>query len=983
MSSPFSTNQTLANLSASMRLRRPIIWRPDQGTLEERSANSPFAVDNPDEVFFVEAGSIDVFSVPPTPGNGTTGPRRYLWTVSQGEALFGLLPASAQSHHTVAVAAPGTRLRRLAFRDVQARAEAEDWVFTALVEGFVKRLASAMVSRPELDVILQEGSAAGVQLGKMAGPMGGLLWVRHTAGTSLLGGLAELPIGPNDPPLPLSKGLWLEAATEDVQLDVFDTQTCLASGEAFIGLGHLRSLFGTVITRVAELEERGELERLERKAQAETRLRTDSLNTLASVLVGPTLEAAVGGEEDPLRRACRVIGERQGIVFKAPPRWESAGRVRDPLAAICRASRVRTRRVTLRGEWWKTDSGHLLAFVDKTAAPVALLYTGRGYDLVEPATMKRRPVTQNVAAALNWEAYTFYKPLPDKPISGRDLVMRMLEESRPELRFILLTALGTGLLQLLIPIAMNRMLGQIVPAALLPQVWTLLLSLIGVHIGIAFFNLARAFTLSRVEGRSNASLQGALVDRLLALPVPFFRDNPVGELAGRALTINAARATLTGAAPVSVLAGVFSILYLILLVYYNWRLSLVALAMMLLSLWLVTHFAKKTVRAQRENLAVQGKVSGLVYQMISGIAKLRVAAAEGRLFARWAQGFKKQAELNFKAHQLQNVIKVYNDILPDISALALFWIAGYLVRNGHKIDTADFISFNSAYGALFASLTQLSQTLVNVMGVAPIIERAKPILEVVPEVEAAKPDPGSLAGRIEVLNVSFSYRKDGPRVLNDVSIAAMPGEYVALVGPSGSGKSTTLRMLLGFEEPTSGVVSYDGQDLRVVDLSGLRSQIGVVLQNSRLMSGSVFDNIVGSAPLTIDDAWSAAEMAGLADDIRDFPMGLHTVVAEGGANLSGGQQQRLLIARALVRRPRILFFDEATSALDNRTQQQVSESLERLNATRIVIAHRLSTIRNADKIYVMTKGEVAQSGSFSELAAQKGLFADLIARQKI
>ena len=983
MSSPFLTNQPLAGLSDSMRIRQPIFWRPDQGKVEERSANTPFPVDNPDEVFFVEAGSIDVFSVPPMPGDGAAGPRRYLWTVSQGEALFGLEPATGHAHHTVAVAAPGTRLRRLAFRDVQTRAEAEDWVFTRLIDGFVKRLAGAMVSRPELDVVLTEGTATGVPLGKMAGPIGDLVWVRHTSGSSRFGGAAELPVGPYDPPLPLCKGLWLEAATEDVQLDVFDTQTCLGSGEAFLGLGHLRSLFGTVIARIAELEDRAELERLERKAQAETRMRSETLVGLASVLTGPTLAAAVGGEEDPLRRACRVIGEAQGIVFKPPPRWEAAGRVRDPLAAICRASRVRSRRVTLRGEWWKTDSGHLLAFVDKTAAPVALLYNGRGYELVEPATMKRRPVSQNVAAALNWEAYTFYKPLPDKPIGGRDLVRRMVEEARPEIRFIMLTALGTGLLQLLIPIAMNRMLGQIVPSALKPQVWTLFLALVGVHLGIALFNLTRAFTLSRVEGRSNSSLQGAVVDRLLALPVPFFRDNPVGELAGRALTINAARATLTGAAPVSVLAGVFSILYLILLAYYNWRLSLVALAIMLLSLWIVTHFAKRTVRAQRANLAVQGKVSALVYQMISGIAKLRVAAAEGRLFARWAEGFKKQAELSFRSHQLQNVIKVYNDILPDLSALALFWIAGYLVRNGHTIDTADFISFNAAYGALFASLTQLSQTLVHVMGVQPIIERAKPILEIVPEVEAAKPDPGALAGRIEVLHVTFSYRKDGPVILDDVSVTAMPGEYVALVGPSGSGKSTTLRMLLGFEEPTSGVVCYDGQDLRVVDLSGLRSQVGVVLQNSRLMSGSVFDNIVGSAPLTIDDAWSAAEMAGLADDIRDFPMGLHTVVAEGGANLSGGQQQRLLIARALVRRPRILFFDEATSALDNRTQQQVSDSLERLNATRIVIAHRLSTIRNADRIYVMEKGRVAQSGSFSELAAQKGLFAELIARQKV
>jgi ATP-binding cassette subfamily C protein len=979
--SPFSTGQTLAGLS-SMRIRRPILWLPNQGIVEERAANAPFALDDPTQAFFVESGSIDVFSVPPAPSDGTPGPRRYLWTVSQGESLFGFEPSTSRAHLLVAVCAPGTRLRRVPLREVEARALAEDWVFTALVEGFVHRLAGAMVLRPELDVMLKEGTAS-VPRGKSAGTLGDLVWVRHDSGESRFGGVPDLPLGPEDPPLPLCKGMWLEAATDDVQLAVFDTRVCLNSGEAFHGFDRLRALFGTVVARIAELEDHAELERLDRKSQADKRTRAQSLAGLASVLTGPSLEAAIGGESDPLLRACRVVGEIDGITFKAPPRWESAARVRDPLAAICRASRVRSRRVTLRGEWWKKDSGNLVAFVDRTSAPIALVYNRRGYELVEPSSMSRVAVDQGVASALNWEAYTFYRPLPDKPVAGGDFVRRIAEEARPELRFIVLMALAAGLLQLLIPMAMDRMLGQIVPNALKGQVWTLFLALVGVHVGIALFNLTRAFTLARAEGRSNASLQAAVVDRMLALPVPFFRDNPVGELTGRALTINAARATLTGAAPVTVLAGIFSILYLILLVWYNWRLSLVALAMMILSLVIVLYFAKRTVRTQRENLAVQGKVSALVYQMISGIAKLRVAAAEGRLFARWAERFREQAELDHKSHAYQNAIKVYNDVLPVLSSLALFWIAGYLVRTGHIIDTSTFIAFNAAYGSLFASLTQLSDTVVNVMGVQPIIERAKPILDVVPEVEAAKPDPGALAGRIEVYHVTFAYKQGGPLVLDDVSFSAMPGEYVALVGPSGSGKSTTLRMLLGFEEPDSGVVYYDGQDLRAVDLSGVRSQIGVVLQNSRLMSGSVFDNIVGSAPLTIDEAWTAAEMAGLSDDIKEFPMGLHTVVAEGGANLSGGQQQRLLIARALVRRPRMIFFDEATSALDNRTQEQVSQSLDRLNATRVVIAHRLSTIRNADRIYVMEKGRVTQAGSFEELATQKGLFRDLMARQRL
>jgi NHLM bacteriocin system ABC transporter ATP-binding protein len=981
--SVFSPAPSLAGSGAARA--RAVSWPAGQGALEERAANAPLSLDDPRQVYFVEAGSVDVFSVPESGADGLGGARRHLWTASEGEALFGFeRRAGARAHVLVAVCAPGTRLRRIALADVEAMARADVRLFEALAEGLVSRLAAAMVRRPELDVLLKEGETTTLEAGKTTGVLGGLVWARHEAGTSLFAGMPDVVVGPSDPPLPLYKGMWLLAQGEEVKIGVTDSAACLASGAGFEGMTYIRSLFGTVAALVAAREEQDELDRLARKARSEREMRQKGLAGLAAVLGEMPLEASLGGDESPLLRACRVVAEQDGIVLRPPPSWEMTGRVRDPLAAICRASRVRSRRVTLRGEWWNTDSGHLLGFVEKTETPVALLRRPKGgYDMLDPAEMTRTPVDAKVAATLNWESYTFYRPLPDQPIQGRGLVSRIAEEARPELRFIVIMAVCAGLLTLLVPIATKRMLGDIVPNALKLQVWSLGLALAGVQAGIALFNLTRAFTLARVEGRSNASLQAAVVDRMLALPVPFFRDNPVGELAGRALSVNAARAVLTGSAAVSVLAGISSILYFILLVYYNWRLALLALVIMLLSLWLVVSIAKKAARDERENLSVQGKVNALVYQMINGIAKLRVAAAEGRLFSLWAALFKQNAELNYRARHHKNVIKVFNGQLSFLSSLLLFGVAGYLVRNGHELDTATFVAFNAAFGALFGSLTQLSDTVVSIMAVSPIIERAGPILETVPEVQATKPDPGSLTGRIEAFHLRFGYKKDGPLVLDDVSLHAMPGEYVAVVGPSGSGKSTTFRMLLGFERPDSGVIYYDGQDLGSVDLSGVRSQVGVVLQNSRLIKGSVFDNIVGSAPLSMEDAWAAAAMAGLEDEIREMPMGMHTVVAEGGANLSGGQQQRLLIARALVRKPRILYFDEATSALDNRVQEQVTSSLDRLNATRIVIAHRLSTIRNADRIYVMDKGKVVQAGGFDELAGQPGLFADLMARQKL
>jgi ABC-type bacteriocin/lantibiotic exporter with double-glycine peptidase domain len=291
------------------------------------------------------------------------------------------------------------------------------------------------------------------------------------------------------------------------------------------------------------------------------------------------------------------------------------------------------------------------------------------------------------------------------------------------------------------------------------------------------------------------------------------------------------------------------------------------------------------------------------------------------------------------------------------------------------------LAFNAAFGTFISGVTDLSNTLTNIIGIVPLWERAKPILQGMPESDPSKADPGRLMGQIAIEHITFRYREDGPLIVEDVSIHINPGEFVAIVGPSGSGKSTIFRLLLGFEAPLSGSVYYDGQDLAGLDIQAVRRQLGVVLQNGRISAGSLFDNLTCGALATLDEAWEAARMAGLAEDIEQMPMGMHTVVSEGGTNLSGGQRQRLLIARSLIGNPKIILMDEATSALDNRTQAIVTESLDKLNVTRVVIAHRLSTIRNADHIYVIEAGRLVEVGSFEELVNQRGLFARLVARQ--
>ena len=306
------------------------------------------------------------------------------------------------------------------------------------------------------------------------------------------------------------------------------------------------------------------------------------------------------------------------------------------------------------------------------------------------------------------------------------------------------------------------------------------------------------------------------------------------------------------------------------------------------------------------------------------------------------------------------------------------------LENGEAFDmtTGDFLAFNAAFGIFLAAMQALGDVSVSLLGIVPIYERLKPILEAEPEVDSTKVAAAQLRGAIELSHVSFRYDANGPLVLNDVTLDIEPGQFVAFVGSSGSGKSTLMKVMLGFLKPEAGSVYYDGQDLGTLDVRMVRQQLGVVLQESRLLPADIYRNIVGSSSRSVAEAWEASRKAGLADDIKRLPMGMHTYVSEGGGGFSGGQKQRLMIARALVHDPRVLFLDEATSALDNRTQSLVTQSMDRLQATRVVIAHRLSTIQNADKICYLHQGKLIEQGTYEELMALGGHFSELAKRQQ-
>ncbi len=495
----------------------------------------------------------------------------------------------------------------------------------------------------------------------------------------------------------------------------------------------------------------------------------------------------------------------------------------------------------------------------------------------------------------------------------------------------------------------------------------------------SIFQLTRSIAVLRLGGKADGRVQAAVWDRLLSLPVTFFRRYTVGDLANRSLGVNAIREMLTGNVLTLLLGAVFSVFSFALLFYYSWRLALIATALVLLLSGVTAGLVYLQIRHQRALLDLQGKIASLLFGLINGIAKLRVAGAEARAYARWAERFAEQRRRTLAAQRAANVQAAYNAVYGVLTSLIIFAVVGY--ASTETMPIGEFLAFSAAFGQFLAATLSLVSAFSSVLTMVPIYERLSPILTTVPEVDESKAEPGDLAGEIEFSHVSFRYQGDGPLILDDVSFRAGPGEFIALVGPSGAGKSTCLRLILGFEKPTSGSIYFDGQDLAGLAVQSVRRQIGVVLQTGRPMAGSIFSNITGSSNLGIDDAWEAARAAGLEEDIKAMPMGMHTVISEGAETFSGGQKQRILIARAIVNRPRIILFDEATSALDNRTQEIVSRSLERLKATRIVIAHRLSTIQNADRIYVVDGGRVVEEGSYQDLLHRNGPFARLAERQ--
>jgi ABC-type bacteriocin/lantibiotic exporter with double-glycine peptidase domain len=384
-------------------------------------------------------------------------------------------------------------------------------------------------------------------------------------------------------------------------------------------------------------------------------------------------------------------------------------------------------------------------------------------------------------------------------------------------------------------------------------------------------------------------------------------------------------------------------------------------------------------KVKRKQVKYSDKEQGISYALISGIQKIKLAGAEKRAFSKWANAYAKTASAMYNP---PFILKAKNAVSAAIALVGGICI--YYVAAKNNVGVADYYAFNSAYAIASVAFFSFIEIAVAAAEIKSKIEDINLFFESEPEISSEKQVLTKISGGIELCNVSFRYADEMPDVIDNISLKISPGQYVAIVGKTGCGKSTLMRLMLGLEKARKGVIYYDNKDIEKIDLKSLRQKIGVVMQDGKLFHGDILSNITIASPnIPAEKVWEAAEIAGIADDIKKMPMGIKTIVSEGSRGISGGQKQRILIARAIASNPKILMFDEATSALDNITQKKIADSLEGLNCTRIVIAHRLSTIKQCNRIIVLDKGKIAEDGTYQELMQKNGLFAELVSRQKI
>lgn len=706
---------------------------------------------------------------------------------------------------------------------------------------------------------------------------------------------------------------------------------------------------------------------------------TESFVNIAGAIMGRRVSDALNDDRAITQNAIDEILKYYRVKSREVP--DNLKDMNDQLEYLMRPYGIMRRTVKLSKGWYRDAIGAMLGMMKEDGRIVALLPDGlSGYRYHDFKTGKREKVNRQNGSLFSEDAIAFYKPFPAKKLGIPALMQYIVHTLSPsDFILIVLCTFAASLFGMFMPRLNNILFSTVITSASMQLLYAVTIFMVCVSISTMLMGAVKALVSARIKTKMEISVQAATMMRILSLPADFFKEYSSGELFMRAQYINQLCNLLVSAGLSTGLTSLFSLIYVLQIFKYAPGLVIPALAVTGVTVLLTILSSLMQMKISKRQMELSGKSTGLSYSLITGVQKIKLSGSEKRAFAKWGNLYAKQAQLSYNPPTFIKLNSVLNMAVSLTGTLVIYYGA---VKT--QLSIADYYAFNTAYGMVSGAFMTLAGLALSIAQLKPILEMIKPILDTVPELSADKEVITRLSGSIELNNVSFGYCENMPLVIDDLSLKIRAGQYVAIVGKTGCGKSTLLRLLLGFERPQKGAIYYDGKDLNSIDLKSLRRKMGVVMQNGKLFQGDVYSNIVISAPwLTQKEAWEAAELAGIAEDIRHMPMGMNTLISEGSGGISGGQRQRLMIARAIAPKPKILMFDEATSALDNLTQKKVSKSLDTLKCTRIVIAHRLSTIRQCDRIIVLDKGKIIEDGNYQELIDKGGYFARLVERQRL
>ena len=720
------------------------------------------------------------------------------------------------------------------------------------------------------------------------------------------------------------------------------------------------------------------------ESQFQTRARLDRENTenayetLARSLTGNRLSFEKN-ERERINGAIQSVLKYNGAKPGEVP--EDVEDFRERLSYMCRPSGTMVRDIRLEGKWYKQNFGPMLGKLKNGEIVAILPYGMTGYAYFDYNAGSRVRINKKVAEEFSDTAILCYRPLPPGKLSLSDFfsfLVRSFDMSDYVLVFVM--ALLVTLVGMLPTVANKIVFDEVIPSGYTGLILPIAALLIGASVATLLFTMNRNLVIGRISQKLTVYAESALYSRALLMPTSFYRQFSSGDLAGRISQVSMIVEQMVQLCFCGGLTVLLGLIYIIQIAFIAPSLALPTLAVLAVQVGFIVVAMVFTMRYEKKAFTSNTRLSGMVSSMLGGIQKIKLAGAENRAFAKWAGEYAGYVQATYRRPWFLFSINAIVTMIGLVGGIGIYYAAG----NG-GVSVAEFMAFNTAFGMLTAAVTQVVAMMPIAVRIKPAFELLTPILETVPETDEGRPSVTDFSGSVEMNHVAFRYNDRMPYLFKDLSFKIKSGEYVAFVGKSGCGKSTIMRLLLGFETPERGSVSFGKHDLSQIDVRSFRkTTIGVVLQSAGLISGSILDNIIiGSPKATIDDAWRAAEIAEIAEDIRNMPMGMHTVISEGGGGVSGGQKQRIIIARSVCSKRKVLMLDEATSALDNITQKTVSESLAKLKCTRIVIAHRLSTVKNCDRIMVVDGGTIAEEGTYDELIARNGLFADLVRRQRL